>query len=166
MSKVAGESSIRKKNSGLSIPVTIHKCKTTSISISYIISTQEKEILGYMDINPIKGEVTNLKSYKHKTYLGIGKKLMQVAIERAFRKEKDLTLNAAYNSHGFYNKIGLKAKDKYSNKILKRECSLAEIEGRVPNTGQYFSYAVPMYLSDKGKQAWRKIIQATPILSK
>lgn len=164
--KLVGESLIMKKNDSLLTPVTIHKCKVTKISIFYIMSNQEKEILGYMDIDPTKIAVTTLKSYSHKTYLGIGKKLMQVAIERAFKKEENLTLNAADNSHGFYNKIGLKAIDKEHNKIIKQECKFAESEGRMPNTKQYFPYAIPMQLSEKGKQTWRKIIQETPVLNK
>lgn len=111
--------------------------------------------------------VSLINASKNKDYKGIGTALMQVAIEKSFNHQYEgrVLLDACWNSHGFYNKIGLKSfTNPRADKAIEEELERAKIEKREPNTE--FLGSVTMYLPVEKTEEWKNKIKSAPILSK
>lgn len=106
-----------------------------------------------------------MKSNAKENYRGIGTALFQVAIEHGYRLgcEGRTVLDAAWNSHGFHYKQGMRSWPEMNQKIVE-ELEKAKAENREPDTRKLTS--VPMHMPQEGMQMWKKKIAEHPILFK
>lgn len=86
------------------------------------------------------------------SYKGIGTILMQAAMERGyqFNCKGRIVLDACWNSHGFYNKLGM----------VNRKGEPVKIENKRDNGSHV------MHMAEKGIKAWADRIEASPILNR
>ncbi|MBA3237282.1 MAG: GNAT family N-acetyltransferase [Parachlamydiaceae bacterium] len=105
-----------------------------------------------------------MKAGQNNQYKGIGTNLIQTAIEYGFRNncEGRLQLDACWNSHGFYYKMGLRSHLRSNDQEIAMELENAQNENRKSNTEELGS--VYMYLPSAEIPNWSRKIKENPVL--
>ncbi len=105
--------------------------------------------------------MTNLLSYKKEEYKGVGMALTQAAIEYSYMRgcEGRLLLDACWDSHVFYYKLGMRAKHGATNQeIVRRLQERAQGPVADQDCGSH-----PMYMPQSARADWKEKIRANPI---
>jgi predicted GNAT family N-acyltransferase len=140
------------------------KKKLTSPYLSIIAGDMRKydeELKGSSKVGRIY--INYIEAYKKGC--GLGGVLMQAAIEKSILlgHEGRIQLSAAWESHAFYYKLGLRSYDDDRNKQIEEELEKAEAEKREPNTKKLGSFF--MYLPQKSLPEWQEKIRKHPYLT-
>lgn len=98
-------------------------------------------------------------------FKGVGSVLMQVAMEKAHLKncEGRILLEACWNSHSFYYKLGFRSGDKEKNQAIADEIKDAKEKGRPINTTDLGS--MMMYHPRAAIKEWMVKIAQAPLLN-
>ncbi len=129
------------------------------------------------DLHVSKVFIDTMNSFERETLKGVGTALMQVAVEHSMNLgcAGRIILVAAWNSHGFWYKKGMRA---LSNKTIEctdgvirtdderviLELEAAKSEHRKPKTKEL--NVILLYLPSSKISRWQDIIAASPILIK
>jgi hypothetical protein len=114
--------------------------------------------------NLSKVYINEMYSTSKQKYSGVGTALFQIAIEHAYRLgcEGRLELDAAWNSHGFHYKQGMRCSYSKNDQKIVEELTDAKAAERESNTKELGS--ISMYMPQDGIQMWKKKIMEHPIL--
>jgi hypothetical protein len=98
-----------------------------------------------------------LDSPQNKAYKGVGTALMQAAMEYGYSKkcEGRVDLEAAYSSHRFYFKLGMRSYEETKNQAIA-ECIASDTK-----TNHLLNFL--MYMKAEGRAAWKQRIKEHPI---
>lgn len=107
--------------------------------------------------------IDNLKSPYRNCYRGIGKALMQTVIEYSYYKACGgrISLEAAYASHGFYYKMGMRTRDPVIDRTIAANVKKIAQGDRSPLNTNLGMYA--MAFSERVIRAWQMKVFSSPI---
>lgn len=106
-----------------------------------------------------------LHSFENEIYTGIGTALMQVAIETSFYLgcEGRLILDAVFNSHPFWYKMGMRSLyDSEKDELVLHEIAQGKKERRAPRTDEL--NVTSLYLPPEAIALWKQRIDKAPVL--